>query len=67
MCVFALEAEKETPSKALFVDYANLPDAVPEHVFPQHFGMEAEVAKVRGCCCVDRSGEEWTCRRCCER
>ncbi|CAN0122286.1 unnamed protein product, partial [Ectocarpus fasciculatus] len=45
MCVFALEAEKETPSKALFVDYANLPDAVPEHVFPQHFGMEAEVAR----------------------
>ncbi|CBJ48553.1 conserved unknown protein [Ectocarpus siliculosus] len=45
MCAFALAAEKETPSKALFVDYANLPDAVPEYVFPQHFGMEAEVAE----------------------
>ncbi|CAM9565176.1 unnamed protein product [Ectocarpus sp. 8 AP-2014] len=45
MCAFALAAEKETPSKALFVDYNNLPDAVPEYVFPQHFGMEAEVAE----------------------
>lgn len=47
MCAFALEAEKQTPSNALFVDYTNLPDAVPEYVFPQHFGMESEVAKVR--------------------
>ncbi|CAM9345981.1 unnamed protein product [Scytosiphon promiscuus] len=45
MCDSALVAEKKTPSKALFVDYANLPDAVPEFVFPEHFGMGAEVAE----------------------
>lgn len=59
MCAFALAADKETPSKALFVDYTNLPDAVPEYVFPQHFGMEAEVAEVsRRCSWQGRSGEE---------
>lgn len=46
MCDSALVAEKKAPSKALFVDYANLPDAVPEFVFPEHFGMAAEVAEV---------------------
>ena len=46
MCVFALDAEKSFPSKALFVDYANLPEAVPEHVFPEHFGMAKELDEV---------------------
>lgn len=46
MCDSAIVAEKKTPSKALFVDYANLPDAVPEFVFPEHFDMAAEVAEV---------------------
>eukprot|EP00903_Cladosiphon_okamuranus_P016016 g14788.t1 len=45
MCMSAIVAEKNSPSNALFVDYSNLPDAVPEFVFPQHFGMEAEVSK----------------------
>lgn len=47
MCDFAVAAEKVTPSNALFVDYSNLPDAVPEYVFPEHFGVAAEVAQVR--------------------
>ncbi len=47
MCDFAVDAEKITPSNALFVDYSNLPDAVPEYVYPEHFGVAAEVAEVR--------------------
>lgn len=43
----AIVAEKESPSTALFVDYANLPDAVTEFVYPKHFGMAAEVSQVR--------------------
>lgn len=46
MCVSAIVAEKNSPSNAVFVDYSNLPDAITEFVFPQHFGMEAEVSKV---------------------
>lgn len=41
--MYALNAEKSFPSKALFVDYTNLPDAVPEFVFPEHFGMAKEL------------------------
>lgn len=47
MCVSAIVAEESAPSNALFVDYANLPDAVPEFVFPHHFGMAEEVSRVR--------------------
>ena len=43
----AIVAEESAPSNALFVDYANLPDAVPEFVFPHHFGMAEEVSRVR--------------------
>eukprot|EP00752_Nemacystus_decipiens_P013496 g11955.t1 len=45
MCVSAIVAEKKSPSNALFVDYSNLPDAIPEFVFPHHFGMAEEVSK----------------------
>lgn len=44
--MYALNAEKSFPSKALFVDYTNLPDAVPEFVFPEHFGMAKELDEV---------------------
>lgn len=46
MCMFALKAQKSYPAKALVVDYANLPEAVPEFVFPEHFGMGAELDEV---------------------
>lgn len=46
MCDYAVEAGQLTPQNALFIDYSNLPDAVPEHVFPVHFGMEEEMDKV---------------------
>lgn len=48
LCVSAVEGGRDFPSKALFVDYANLPDAVPEYVFPKHFAMAREVEKA-GC------------------
>lgn len=43
MCDYAVEAGHLTPENALFVDYSNLPDAVPEHVFPVHFDMAGEI------------------------
>lgn len=49
MCDYAVEAGDLTPENALFVDYKNLPDAVPEHVFPVHFGMAAEMDQVCTC------------------
>lgn len=47
MCLSATRAEEKAPGNALFVDYANLPDAIPEFVFPEHFGLANEVSKVR--------------------
>ena len=46
LCVSAVKGGENFPSNALFVDYANLPEAIPEYVFPEHFGMAAEVDKV---------------------
>lgn len=37
-----------TPDTALFVDYSNLPDALPDFIFPHHFGMEQEMDQVGG-------------------
>ena len=59
MCDFAVAAEKVTPSNALFVDYSNLPDAVPEFVFPEHFGVAAEIAEVCVVCVCVWGGVGW--------
>lgn len=52
MCVSAMLADENNPNAGIFVDYANLPDAIPEFVFPEHFGMAEEVSKVPGICDV---------------
>lgn len=46
LCVSAVEGGEHSPSTALFVDYHNLPEAVPEHVFPEHFGMQKYMDQV---------------------
>lgn len=45
----AVEGGEHSPSTALFVDYHNLPEAVPEHVFPEHFGMQKDMDRVSQC------------------
>lgn len=46
LCDAAVDAGHRTPRTALFVDYSNLPEAVPEFVFPHHFGLKYEIDEV---------------------